>query len=252
MDARSVRLVDMLKGWQYLMCLQQISLFLCISIASSILYQCSCHPLRGLHPSCDGKGCSVPPTLSSFHPTSHLPTPPPSNSSLFIQTNREWCQESISGEVPNAESYLLPSSSPANQGSTFNSFNPKWTITAGFFSLITFQRGAGQAGVKRSKVSLAIAGRSSPPLGWANHSVHGICGIWFQRKPTGCFSGYSASALEVSNMREAPLGLRGKCTAGSQDGEKLLQEDRQSPPGLLLGTRQLKVHVSVSVFFLNN
>lgn len=79
----------------------------------------------------------------------------------------------------------------------------------------------------------SYAGRSSPPLGWANHSVHGICGIWFQRKPTGCFSGYSASALEVSNMREAPLGLGGKCTAGSQDGEKLLKEDRQSPPGLL-------------------
>lgn len=124
MDAKSVRLVDMLKGWQYFTCLQQISLFLCISIASSIVYQCSCHPLRGLHPTCDGKRCFVPPTLSSLRPTSHLPAPPPSNSSLFIQTNRKWCQESISGEVPNAESYLLPSSSPANQGSTLIHLTP--------------------------------------------------------------------------------------------------------------------------------
>lgn len=189
MDARSVRLVDMLKGWQYLMCLQQISLFLCISIASSILYQCSCHPLRGLHPSCDGKGCSVPPTLSSFHPTSHLPTPPPSNSSLFIQTNREWCQESISGEVPNAESYLLPSSSPANQGSTFNSFNPKWTIAAGFFSLITFRRGAGQAGVKRSKVSLAMQAGPHHPLAEQIIQFMESVGSGFKENPQDAFQG---------------------------------------------------------------
>ena len=75
MDAKGLRLVNTLKGRQYFMWLQQISLFLCINIALSVVYQFSCRPLWRLHPSCDGKGCSVPPTLSSLQPTFPLPLP---------------------------------------------------------------------------------------------------------------------------------------------------------------------------------
>lgn len=86
-----------------------------------------------------------------------FPSPPPSNSSLFIQTNREWCQESISGEVLNVESYLLPSSSLA-----LIHLTPNELVLLDFFSLSPFQHALSQAGVMKCPKSLANDIQASP------------------------------------------------------------------------------------------
>lgn len=140
-----------------------------------------------------------------------FPSPPPSNSSLFIQTNREWCQESISGEVLNVESYLLPSSSLASPGSTLIHLTPNELVLLDFSSSSPFQHALSQAGVMKCPKSLANAIQASPlpPFCWPKHAIDGICGTWFQRNPTGGFLEYHASALEIRSTRKTPLTCRG-------------------------------------------
>lgn len=118
-----------------------------------------------------------------------FPSPPPSNSSLFIQTNREWCQESISGEVLNVESYLLPSSSLASPGSTLIHLTPNELVLLDFSSSSPFQHALSQAGVMKCPKSLAMLFRPVPCLPFADQNMQltGFVALGFKETPQEAF-----------------------------------------------------------------
>lgn len=151
----------------------------------------------------------------------HLPTPPPSNSSLFIQTNREWCQESISGEVLNAESYLLPSSSPANQGSTLIHLTPDKPLLLDSFSL-------SPSGVVLAKLEWSAQRFPQPcrpvlTTPWLTR-MFSWWNLWHlvSKKPHRSLFRVHCLCLGIKEYEGSPTQFGGKCTVGSRDGEKML------------------------------